>query len=331
MFTTGAGVALPPPSRRAVEGAAKLFDDTINSPVPGAHPGFGSGAGTPSSSSSPRLVEKGCDLFAEPTARAPSLFSTGTGAQVPPISRQAADAVSRLFGDGNSEAGPSKPTGSGFMTGSGRAASLPSKAAMARAMAIFGDTEEATSTTDTSRIMEGGKDRIPYGTPFRPPTSLAPFNCTASPNLDVPASFSQAAAKWSGHPARLATPSRPPLRTTTNLLSQNHTTDDRKNISTIDKTPAPSRRIGLGATPHASRVKTKSGFTTPFKTPVMARIRATSARTLPVGSPAPHPGDNTYISVFNLNGKCTSEPADKSSARPTHISGSVPASPILRN
>jgi hypothetical protein len=190
------------------------------------------------------------------------MFTTGSGAAIPPPSQRAMDAAVSFFNETDrvDEAGTrtkvesveqpttplvqsAAPGPSGFTTGSGLAVPRPSKSSLARALALFEDSSPSAASAS---------DPAPS---FQPPMH--------------------------------STPSRTPLRTTTNTFRSLRPV--RRQIEI--KTPA-IRRIGLGGTPQS---RGKRGFVAPFK-------RGAAPRAV-VATPNEASGSR-FERVFDLTREC---------------------------
>nr|XP_031857611.1 uncharacterized protein CI109_007006 [Kwoniella shandongensis]KAA5524683.1 hypothetical protein CI109_007006 [Kwoniella shandongensis] len=126
-FTTGRGVAVPPPSKQATERAAKLFEDIENNlTVP----------------ASPIL----------PSVPSPSVsgFQLGSGKAIAPPSKASMARALSLFADIDKDQTSSEPPStpniatSAFRTGSGKLATQPSTSSMSRALSLFADIDKDT-------------------------------------------------------------------------------------------------------------------------------------------------------------------------------------------
>ncbi|KAK8849663.1 hypothetical protein IAR55_004998 [Kwoniella newhampshirensis] len=146
-FITGRGVAVPPPSKKAAERAAKLFEYIENDPAftfstlipnesPLSAPGSQLGSGKPIGRPSDANMVKALALFAD----------TNTERSIPgPSSRAMITPATMTFG---------------FQLGSGKAAPPPSTASVAKALSLFADIDgehpsgsvsDQFSTTPASR------------------------------------------------------------------------------------------------------------------------------------------------------------------------------------
>lgn len=340
-FKTGAGRRIAPPSSAALAKVRKIFDETesqgeivqqslphgtLGGPGPStvankrrrthdehnAGLAFTKASRVPVSPPSPESEKHVEDLFSEdqnasppafcaPTSPPKSLFAMAAGSAAPPVNSQSAAAVSRLFDDTRGgERAPPEPTRQiGFTTASGRKTASPSKAAMARAMAIFGEVDEHDDLVKPPSSSIFASRNI---LPDESPVSAAPRH--------FPALRSQSPAPFvPPHTARmndLTTPSRAPLRTTTNLVplpGSIFVTPQSKELKGMAiPYPSSGRRLGLGGTP-ASRGKPKPSFITPFKRPGALAHSQGPTIPLPRGMSAKHnnviPTPTTVGKVFH--------------------------------
>jgi hypothetical protein len=212
-------------------------------------------------------------------------FSTGAGRALAPPSAASLARIRKIFDDGGEDdvaevarkAPRLEPSShSLFTTGSGAAVPPPSKRAMDAAMSLFNETrpvDEAGTHKEAESVEQPTTPLVQSAVPS------GPSGFTTGSGLAVPkpskSSLTRALALFDGsslpaaststptHPApsfrppMQSTPSRTPLRTTTNTFGSPRPTGRAIEI----ETPA-MRRIGLGGTPQS---RGKRGFVTPFK------------------------------------------------------------------
>lgn len=290
-FVTGKGKAVPPPSRAAMHKAMKLMsaveeeEQASLAPVSQATP------------TAPSRFLPGSSLASGNAIAGPSR-SVNVDSQAQGLASHIGRGGSNLSGP-HSDHTPRIPVGG-------------MDEARRRALAIFGE-DDASSSRNASTTM------LPpmSSTPFRP--LLAGSSSTPralplpSPTIGRPAAF------------------RTPLRATTNTFSQPHASplrqsQQRPTVSTpkamlkpieIKKTPATTRRVGLGLTP-SSRGRVKRTFTTPFmkgpqangsplKTAITPRTSFLPASALAQQKKEPV----VHVPVFDLTSESSSAPNER--------------------
>jgi hypothetical protein len=323
-FSTGNGNAVAGPSSTALAAAGKMFGeegfatDTNGNghlATPVRTTGFTTGSGAPAPMATEAARRKALAMFGEDEPSASNQepkhtelatpvkatgFTTGSGAPAPMATQAARKKAMAMFGEEASSQDPGMATPvktAGFTTGSGTPAPVAGEAARRKAMAMFGEESTGSPSRPTTSMLP------PTSTPFRPF-----LQSTSTPQRPTP-------------DAEPSTAFRTPLRTTTNIsLSQPIATlptlKRGKTLQAIEiKTPAPSRRVGLGRTPTSTRVGAKNTFTTPFKPPSQSAgsplkpattVRTSNAVAGPSGlskAAVSAPKQEALVQVFNLTSK----------------------------
>ena len=273
--------------------------DTASATVPNPASGLPSSPSPPSSASLDDLnmVGQPCAdpyvlSYSSPSAQT-SFFTTGGGADIAAPSLHAVKAAANLFGDidtNTSNAGSigQVPQAERFQLVSGHSVPSYSASKIARAMALF---DEVSEGKDVSNAVAG-----PSRTQFSPDERGAARNSVdlatstgsqAFPHISstcpqgarsfvrphpiANSSSSRPTRDRMILPDRPSTPSRTPLRSTTNTFTELEVTETpyrgKIPVSIEIKTPAPARRIGLGSTqtPGSAPGQRRKGFVTPFK------------------------------------------------------------------
>lgn len=250
--------------RRKTEEERDKKAEEILKEFPPPAPEVSSPAGQPdASASSPSGPSR--SPHGETVQRPTSGFSLATGASAPRPSAERLAAARALL-DGQSSSSPppadpspsrrSTPQPSGFTLGTGQAAPQPSATSLAAARALF---DEPTADS-----------------PRPPPTSGFLLGTGRSAPQPSPANLARARALLEDEPltspALHGTPSRPPLRPTTNTFDSPVATPSKAKFGILGS-PATPRRIGLGS-PGRGRRKP---FSSPFKAPGAARPLSVSS------------------------------------------------------
>lgn len=198
-------------------------------------------------------------LSAEAVSSPSSGFALGTGGSAPRPSAERLAAARALLDqptapspprtDSSPSRGPT-PQPSGFSLGTGRSAPAPSAASLAAATALL--------------------DEPTPGSPKPPPTAGFLLGTGRSAPQPSPANLARARALLDDEPlsspVRHSTPSRAPLRSTTNTFDSPIATPIKAKLGSLGS-PATPRRIGLGSPARGRR----KPFSSPFKAPGAAR------------------------------------------------------------
>ena len=218
---------------------------------------------------------------------------TSSSANVAPSSLRPGKAAADLFGDMDTNTYMvgsigQLPQTQGFQLASGHLVPSCSASSTTRAMALFGELSDAedvgNAVAGPSRSQSSPDEpdalKVPLAraTPttshfFPQLSSTCPQGARSfiRPHPTVNFSVPRPTRDRTVLPDRPSTPSRTPLRSTTNTFAEHGMTDtpNKRNspMSIEMKTPAATRRIGLGSTqtPGSARGPRRKGFITPFK------------------------------------------------------------------